>query len=113
MAERFASYDVFWLDYLKDHSKPATRAMHYFGTGLAIMFLVKAVIELDPWFVLVAIVSGYLYAWLGHWLIQKNQPKTFSYPLWSLASDFRMFFLFLTQRLDRELQRAGVSVGAL
>ena len=108
MNDKIETYTEFWPYYLREHGKPATRALHFAGTGAALIVLVLAVVTANPWLVPVALVAGYGPAWVGHFFVEKNRPATFTYPLWSLLSDFRMFFCWITGRLGAELRKAGV-----
>ena len=104
---RYSSFRDFWPHYLREHSRPATRRIHYAGTGLVLAFAAAAVASGD-WRLLAAVpVAGYGFAWFGHAVVERNRPATFTYPLWSLAADFRMWWLWLTGRLGKELERAG------
>jgi hypothetical protein len=105
---RIATYPQFWHYYLREHAKPATRAWHYLGTSLTILCLLGALGLRQPWLLAAAVVLGYGPAWLGHFASEKNRPATFRYPLWSLYSDFRMFAVWASGRLPRELDAAGV-----
>ncbi|HUO94577.1 MAG TPA: DUF962 domain-containing protein [Rhizomicrobium sp.] len=102
------TYRDFWPYYLQEHSKVGTRAIHYFGTGLAIASLLAAIVTGNPWLLVVMLFAGYGPAWAGHFFIEHNRPATFTYPFWSLISDFRMAFTWATGGLDRELLKAGV-----
>ena len=108
MAGRIESYGAFWRFYLDEHRDPRNRRLHVFGTGLGLLLL-GAGIGLADWRLLVlAVLAGYGCAWTGHVFIERNRPATFRYPLWSLASDFRMFGLAATGRLGAELRRQGL-----
>lgn len=108
MPERKANYAEFWPFYLQEHAKASTRNLHYVGTALVIAIAVFAVAT-QRWVWLLAMpVAGYFFAWMSHAFVERNKPATFTHPLWSLISDFRMFFLWLTGRLGPELEKAGV-----
>lgn len=106
---RKASYAEFWPFYLREHAEPGTRRLHYAGTALSIAILVFALATQTWWMLILPPVAGYFFAWVSHAFIERNKPATFIHPWWSLISDFRMFFLFLTGRIDGELEKAGVT----
>jgi hypothetical protein len=109
-AKRINSYAEFWPYYLREHSKPRTRAWHFLGSTLALLGLFAAAVSGNPWVLLVPLVAGYGPAWIGHFFVEKNRPATFQYPVWSLISDFRLYLVWLSGRLDAELRKAGVPV---
>ena len=82
------TFDEFWPEYLAAHSNARTRVMHVAGTLLGL-----------------ALVCAYGAAWMAHFMFQKNVPKTFTHPFWSLRGDFLMAWLTLTGGIDRELRR--------
>ena len=109
MAERaYTTFRDFWPFYLREHSRPATRRLHYVGTALVIALAIVAVATRTWWLLVALPVAGYFFAWIAHFRVERNRPATFTYPLWSLVADFRMFFLWLGGRLGPELERAGV-----
>ncbi len=109
--ERITTFSEFWLYYLREHSRPACRALHYAGTACS-FGAIAAAIFVSPWWLLAVPVVGYGPAWIGHFVIEKNKPATFGYPLWSLISDYRMIGLAAIGRLGPELQRASHSSAA-
>jgi hypothetical protein len=98
----------FWHHYLRQHARPATRALHYAGTVAATAAAVAAVALRSPRLALAAAVAGYAPAWAAHALIERNRPATFAAPVRSLVSDYRMLLCWAAGTLPRELAAAGV-----
>jgi hypothetical protein len=106
MSDRFATFEEFWPFYVNEHSHPVNRALHFVGTTSVIACVGAAVATASPLPLLAAPIFGYGFAWAGHYLVEKNRPATFTYPLWSLRADFVMYGKMLTGRMGAELERA-------
>ncbi|MDX6443587.1 MAG: hypothetical protein QOH71_661 [Blastocatellia bacterium] len=96
---RFNSFSDFWPHYLAEHSKPATRVLHYVGTVTAIGTVITLIAIGRWWLFPVAFVPAYTCAWTAHFFIEKNRPATFTYPLWSFMGDWKMLALMLSGKL--------------
>jgi len=107
--ERSKDYRSFWPRYLGEHDKPATRALHYLGTSLGLILLAGGIATGLWWLFPAALVCGYAFAWLSHAAIERNRPATFTHPLWSFISDFRMLFAWLGGGLAADL---GADLGS-
>jgi len=109
MAERIRSYADFFSFYLREHSRPATRALHYLAAAASLACLLYGILVGPWWIALLMPVAGYGPAWIAHGFIEHNKPATFTYPFWSLISDYYMTALWATGRLRPYLERAGVT----
>ncbi|MBM4281802.1 MAG: DUF962 domain-containing protein [Deltaproteobacteria bacterium] len=95
---RLPTFAAFWPFYLSQHAVPACRWLHFLGTSAVVASLVYA-LATRIWMLLpLCLLLGYGPAWVGHFVIEKNRPATFTYPLWSLFGDFRMWGGMLTGR---------------
>lgn len=97
--ETFASFEEFYPWYLSEHSNRTCRRLHVVGTGLAIATTAYAVTTGRWSALLLAPVFGYGFAWVGHFVFEKNKPATFKHPLYSLRGDFRMFADVVTGKI--------------
>jgi hypothetical protein len=91
MDRRYQTFAEFWPFYLKEHSHPLNRRLHFIGTTLVNVAAVTAIVLGRPWLVLLCPLLGYGFAWFGHFRVEHNRPATFTYPLWSLRGDYKMY----------------------
>jgi hypothetical protein len=96
---KYASFAEFYPYYLSEHSRSATRRIHFLGSGLGLVCLFLMVLTGDPIWVLIVLAIGYGLAWFAHFVFEKNRPATFSQPLYSFMGDWRMFWDIITGRI--------------
>ncbi|GIZ13513.1 Mpo1-like protein [Pseudomonas sp. NCCP-436] len=98
-SKRYQSFAEFYPYYLQEHSNPVCRRLHYVGSLLVLVILAYALYS-GQWFWLLALpVVGYGFAWIGHFVFEKNRPATFQYPLYSLMGDWVMLKDAFTGRI--------------
>jgi len=103
------TWEAFWPFYLGEHSLPATRWFHFVGTSIAALNLVLAIVYVAPTYILSALLSGYFFAWVSHFFIEKNRPATFTYPAWSFIADWKMWAFMATGKLNAELKNHHIT----
>ena len=70
---------------------PTRWAKHFAGSTLVLAVIALALISGQlRWLWLVPVV-GYGFAWIGHFVFEKNRPATFKHPLYSLLGDWVMY----------------------
>ncbi|TGL51605.1 DUF962 domain-containing protein [Leptospira kemamanensis] len=105
MEKKYKTLKDFFPFYLEEHSNPINRALHFIGSSLALGCILGFITTGKFYILGLALVSGYFFAWIGHFFIQKNRPATFTYPLYSFVSDWIMYFKMLTGRIDAEFAK--------
>ena len=110
MEKKYKTFWDFYPYYLTEHSDPICRATHYIGTTGLFVVVAAAVYFGNAKLLFLLPVVGYGFAWLGHFAFEKNKPATFQYPLYSLGSDFVMYFHFLTGQITQKVEEEKKSI---
>jgi hypothetical protein len=95
----YRTLDEFYPFYLSEHSNRTCRRLHFIGTTIAVALLLATVVTQTWWLVVVALVQGYTFAWIGHFFFEHNKPATFTYPWLSFLGDWRMWWEILTNKI--------------
>jgi len=99
MSQIYSTFREFYPFYLAEHRNRTCRRLHFVGSSLGLVCLAAAIALRSLWFVLLGILVGYAFAWVGHFFFERNRPATFRHPLYSFAGDWVMFRDILTGRI--------------
>lgn len=95
----FATFRDFYPFYLGEHADMRCRRLHFAGS-LVVLAAIALAITTGAWaWLWLAPVGGYGFAWIGHFVFEKNRPATFRHPLYSLMGDWVMFWDILRGRV--------------
>jgi hypothetical protein len=112
MGDPYATFDDFWLHYVRQHRSPTNRALHLVGTVAALAIASVAVAKRKPLLLLAAPAVAYGFSFAGHLVFEKNLPVTLSYPLRAIKGDLVMVAKMLTGRMQGEIARATAADAA-
>lgn len=98
MMKTIKTFQEFYPFYLSQHQNITCRILHFIGTFLFFILLFWGVFNHWSWQFVSLPIVGYGFAWVGHFVFEKNKPATFTYPFWSLLSDFKLFFELLLRK---------------
>lgn len=85
------SFAEFYPFYLSEHSNRTCRRLHFVGSTLALLCLLMLGITGGWGWLFAGLLCGYGFAWVGHFVFEKNRPASFKRPLYSFMGDWRMY----------------------
>ncbi|MEP6608854.1 MAG: DUF962 domain-containing protein [Burkholderiaceae bacterium] len=97
---RFATFHEFYPFYLSEHRSVGCRRLHFVGLSLVLILVGAAITTRNAWWVLAALLCGYGFSWVGHFVFEKNKPASFKQPVYSFIGDWVMYLQILTGRIS-------------
>ena len=97
--QKFTSFAEFFPFYLGEHRNSTCRVLHFVGTSIALSLTLSAIATGFYALILLAVVQGYAWAWVGHFGFEKNKPASFKQPLYSFVGDWVMWWQLLTGKI--------------
>lgn len=99
------NFKDFWLIYVMAHQDKRNRWFHFAASISAILSGILFALTREIAFLVSMPVISYALAWIGHLFFEKNKPLTWTYPVWSLIAEQKLFLMMLLNRMDREVER--------
>ena len=98
-AKKYQNFHEFYPFYLSQHQNTVCRRLHFIGSTLILCLIVYCAVNSQWQYLWFMPLIGYGFAWIGHFVFEKNRPATFTYPFYSLLGDWIMFKDILIGRI--------------
>lgn len=95
----------FWPFYVRAHSRPGTRWLHFIGNTNLFIWLFLAVLNRSIAIFAGGVVSSYAFAWIGHFFVERNIPATFRFPLKAGICDMVMYYKMWRGEMNDEVRK--------
>ena len=95
----FKNFAEFYPFYLTEHSNRSCRRLHFVGLTLTLVYIAMLIATSRPQYLLYALLCGYGFAWVGHFVFERNRPASFQRPFYSFLGDWVMYKDLWTGRL--------------
>ena len=96
---KFTSFKKFYPYYLSEHKLKINKILHIIGSLLGLIFLIIVLYFKNYKYIPLSFLFGYIFAWIGHFVFEKNKPATFKYPIYSFIGDWVMLKDVLTGKI--------------
>jgi hypothetical protein len=88
---KYKNFKDFYPFYLSQHQHSMNKFFHFIGTLTSLLFVLSAIRTRHWELLIISVFIGYAFAWIGHFVFEKNKPATFNYPWYSFLGDWVMF----------------------
>mgnify|MGYP005829232439 FL=1 len=93
------TFDEYYQHYLSLHQNKWCRRMHVLGNIVTLVSL-GTIIYYKIWLMLLVVpYIIYPFAWVGHFLFEKNDPAAWSHPFKAKVADWRMMWDILRGKI--------------
>jgi len=96
---KYTSFKQFYPFYLSQHQNKTCKRLHVAGSLLVIAVFIIALLSKNYQLLFALPFIGYGFAWVGHFIFEKNRPATFQYPLYSFMGDWVMLWQVITLKV--------------
>lgn len=96
--------DDFYPDYLKAHDDSVNRVFHFMGATFFWIFIGLFFIHFNWWYVVSAVLIGYLLPGIGHHFFQHNKSFRASKPILCILCALRLYIDTLTFQTGKKMK---------